>query len=89
MYIYTKHLLTALVQVTMMFHTLQETHQFDIMGILEPGIPNTWSNVTRVAFCRHIKQKILIFFPEICQEISRDRIDDQSFLLGLTVFLGV
>ena len=29
------------------------------------------------------KTKNIDFFPEICQEISRDRIDEQSFSLGL------
>ena len=46
-YMYTKTPLSALVQVTMMFRALQETHQFDITGILELRLPNTRSNVKR------------------------------------------
>ena len=59
-------------QVTMMFCALQGSHQFDVTGVLEPRLPSTRINVTRVVICHRMKQKrkVRIFFSEICQEVS-------------------
>ena len=86
-YIYTKHPLTAFVQVAMIFRALQRTHQCDVTCILERRLPNTRSNVTRVVFCRRIKQKQikLTFFRNLSRNINR--IDDQRFSLGFICIL--
>ena len=83
-YIHTKHLLTVLVQVTMMFRALHGSHKFDIVGILDLGSQSLSQTLQGWFFDAPIKQKrkvgINFFFQK---SVKKYQIDDQSFSLGL------
>ena len=83
MFIYTKHPLSALMKVTMMFRSLQRIHQFDVTGTLETRLPNIPSNF--------IKQNQKIRTDFFIRNLSRSiyRINDQSFSLELICFLNI
>ena len=91
MFIYTKHPLSPLMKVTMMFRSLQRIHQFDVTGTLETRLPNIPSNFIRVDFCPCIKQNQKIRTDFFIRNLSRSiyRINDQSFSLELICSLNI